>query len=941
MKPLALAAFLILWLFYARAQRPYWQQQLEYRVTVTLNDSSHTLEGFLRLDYTNHSPDTLTYIWFHLWQNAYKNDRTAFSEQQLENGNTAFYFSKQEARGYTNRIDFRVDGKLARMEDHPEYSDVVRLMLPKPLAPGGKTQITTPFHVKLSDTWSRSGHEGQSYQVTQWYPKPAVYDSRGWHEMPYLDQGEFFSEFADYEVEITVPVAYVVAATGRLLNTSETNWLTSRPPPKAEKKIKSHKGLKSATKPTHHAEPRHGGELKTLVYRQSMVHDFAWFADKRFVVKLDSLKLPSGKTVSTGIYHLAENGHIWDSATGYLKNALALHSKWLGEYPYDHVSVVEGKQGFNGGMEYPTITILHGATSQEELDQLIFHETGHNWLQGTLATNEREYPWMDEGMNTYYDNRYLRLKQKSISAGKNNMMPDERELQKLFYSTLESIHLDQPIQTPSTAFTKLNYQAIGYFKAATWLEKLEQTLGQDNFDVCMQTYFQRWKFRHPYPEDFRKVAEETGGKPLDSLFAFLDQTGPMEKQPRGPIKPALLYSIKNTDRYQYVFFSPMVGYNYYDGFMAGMVVHNYALPLPRFRFLLSPLYGFKSQSVNAIGHAGYTIFPRSMFQQVELSFAAASFTENELKDDYGRNTRLRFTKLVPGIRFELKEKNPRNNRLRFISLRSFLMGEDQFRFETDTVSGLTAVSKERAGFSLTRLNLVWDQYRALYPYRGELQVELGKDFGRFVFTGRYFFNYTGRGGVQARIFAGKFFYLCGKNVNKEISTDRFHLNMTGPKGYEDYTYSNYFAGRNEFEGIFSQQIMNRDGFFKVRTDLLSSKVGKTDNWLTALNLTADIPDRFNPLSVLPLKIPLKFFADAGTYAEVWKKESQEPRLVFDAGIQVSLLRSMLNIYVPLLYSKVYQDYFKSTPGNDFFQRISFSIDLQHISLRKWLNEDFK
>jgi hypothetical protein len=161
--------------------------------------------------------------------------------------------------------------------------------------------------------------------------------------------------------------------------------------------------------------------------------------------------------------------------------------------------------------------------------------------------------------------------------------------------------------------------------------------------------------------------------------------------------------------------------------------------------------------------------------------------------------------------------------------------------------------------------------------------------------------------------------------------------MTGANGQEDYTYSDYFIGRNEFTGWKSQQIMERDGFFKVRTDLLGEKIGKTDDWLLSLNLVTDVPKNINPLSVLPFKIPIKVFADIGTYAEAWKQGTSTGRFLYDAGIQVSLFSSMVNVYLPLLYSQVYSSYFKSTLGkNRFLKTISFNIDLQQFKLNKLL-----
>ena len=141
----------------------------------------------------------------------------------LINDRTDFYFSGKEKRGYINRLDFKINGVTAKTEDHPQHIDIVKLMLPKPLAPGEQILIATPFHVKLPYLYSRSGHVGQSYQVAQWYPKPAVYDQKGWHPIPYLDQGEFYSEFGKFDVRITVPKKHVVAATGELQDEEERN----------------------------------------------------------------------------------------------------------------------------------------------------------------------------------------------------------------------------------------------------------------------------------------------------------------------------------------------------------------------------------------------------------------------------------------------------------------------------------------------------------------------------------------------------------------------------------------------------------------------------------------------------------------------------------------------------------------------------------------------
>jgi hypothetical protein len=324
----------------------YWQQQVNYTIDVSLNNIEYTLDGIVKMEYINHSPDTLSYIWIHCWPNAYKNDRTAFSEQLLANGRTDFYFSDKDKRGYINRLDFHVDGIRARMEDHPQYIDIIKVVLPRPLPPGEKILLTTPFHEQLAYNFSRGGHANGAFQVTQWYPKPAVYDKAGWHPIPYLDQGEFYSEFGDYDVRITLPKAYVVGATGELQPSA----------------------LVDDTK-----EP-----TKTVRYTQNNVHDFAWFADKKFLVDHDTLQLPSGRIIDIYAYYRPAAKPIWQYATRYIKDAVRFRSALVGEYPYNVVSAAEIKMGSPGGMEYPTITGITDQPTAKALDLIIEHEVGHN-----------------------------------------------------------------------------------------------------------------------------------------------------------------------------------------------------------------------------------------------------------------------------------------------------------------------------------------------------------------------------------------------------------------------------------------------------------------------------------------------------------------------------------------------------------------------------------
>ena len=918
-------------------QNKYWQQQVNYKIEVSLNDVSNTLDGYVKMDYFNNSPDTLNFIWIHIWPNAYKNDKTAFSDQLLENGRTDFYFSSEDKRGYINRLDFKVNSVTAQIEDHPLHQDIIKLILPHPIFPNTNIKIETPFHVKLPFNFSRSGHVDQTYQITQWYPKPAVYDKMGWHPIPYLDQGEFYSEFGNYDVQITLPSNYVVAATGKLI--SSTIEITS-----SLNKIKQKSALK--LKPFLQKKFTEVNIIpsslnnKIVTYKQNNVHDFAWFADKSFIVKTDTMQLVSGKVVKIAAYFQPIQSNYWKNSLKIIKQSIVTRSNYLGEYPFENMTAVQAALGFTGGMEYPTITAISSVKSEVELEGLIEHEVGHNWNYGILATDERSHPWLDEGINTFYDNRYYNTGNNIVIKETTNKlgfikskMPDREDI--FVADNLYSMQKDQPIETSSEKFSAANYNTIPYLKTAEWLKILENKLGKQLFDSCMQTYYNRWQFKHPYPEDFKNIFVEITGKNLNVEFELLNKKGNLPGSIiKKDIKLATFFNFNNTAKYNYIFVSPAIGTNVYDKLMLGIIIHNYTLPSKRFQFLVSPLYATGSKQLNGLGRLSYNWYPQNNGQNIELSLSGETFSNSTFTDSINNKRFLRFSKIVPSIKYIFSKKDPRSSLTKFVQWKTFFIKEQGLLFTRDTINLKDNITYPSESRYVNQLRFVIDNERALYPYKAEFKAEQSSNFLRFAFTSNYYFNYAKGGGLSLRFFAGKFLYLGDNTFIKQYQTDSYHLNMSGPNGNEDYTYSNYFTGRNEFTKFSSQQIMNRDGFFKVRTDLLSNKIGKTDDWLIATNFTTDIPKSINILRILPVKIPLKFFVDVGTYAEAWKKNAPTGQFIYDAGLQLSFLKEVLQVYIPLFYSKVYSEYFKSTiTENRFFRKISFSIDIQNFKLK--------
>ncbi len=963
MKKLYLLLLIAVVRFQAIGQSPYWQQEVHYTIDVSLNDTEHTLEGFLKLRYINHSPDTLRFIWFHLWPNAFKNDKTAFSEQTLQNGKTDFYFSPREKRGYINRLDFRVGNSTIKTEDHPQHIDIIKVYLPAPLLPNQETEITTPFHVQLPANFSRGGHTKHSYQITQWYPKPAVYDRTGWHPMPYLDQGEFYAEFGSFDVRITVPNQYVVAATGDLQNEEEKQWLkgrtesgigneesvkmpafkskkppvtkkpvTRKPATTAKKKTPTKKASQEelADKPVIRTRPQQN--FKTLQYKQNNVHDFAWFADSAFIVKQDTIQLSSGRVVQAMSFYRSQKSKAWDSSIQYIKDAVHFRSNAIGEYPYNVVSVVEAEMGFDGGMEYPTITSISPGMPSKELDMTIEHEVGHNWFYGILGSNERDYPWMDEGVNSYYDNRYKAQKYPEPVYPKwiRKRMPDN--LEALAVIALAKIKSDQPIATPSADFTFVNYMAMNYLKTGILLQHLETSVGKQRFDSCMQAYYQQWQFKHPYPQDFEQSFRVGDGKAIQSFFDSLQQKGGITPVTRNKkIKPSFLFSLKNYDSVNYINWMPAIGYNVYDHFMIGLALHNYSIPTQKLQFFLAPLYATGSKQINGIGRIGYTWRPDNTFRKIDLSVSGARFSTRDGIDSNSNKIHAGFYKIAPALRLTFKNKNIRSSVDKWLEWRTFLIWEDEFRYTRKSSDGEFYPNKGQTTHRyLNQLSFNITDYRDLYPYDAQLQVQQGDGFYRATATGNYFFNYAKSGGLEMRVFAAKFGYIGEKTLSKQFRTQVYQPKLTAVRGDEDYTYNNYFIGRNENDGLLSQQIMMRDGGLKLRTDLFQGLQGRSDNWIASMNMNTTLPK-----GLIPFNVPIKIFLDAGTYAEAWKKDAATSRFLYVAGLQLSLFKDLLNIYAPVLYSKEFRDNLKTVPDeNSFIKKISFSIDVHRFNIRK-------
>lgn len=990
----------------ARAQTAYWQQKVDTKLDVQLDDRRHFLHGFETLTYTNHSPDTLRYLYFHLWPNAYKHDRTAFTEQQLRNGNTDFYYSKPAERGYIDSLQFTIDGESVDYFSYDNLPDIARLDLVKPIVPGQTVTINTPFRVKIPKVFSRLGHTAQAYCISQWFPKPAVYDRKGWHAMPYLDQGEFYAEIGSYEVSITLPENYVVMATGNCLDESENAWMDSLSRiPAPEVRPGTAKGKSPDSLMKQFATPPSAPGMKTLHFKEDNIHDFAWFADKRFMLRKDTVLVPGTDQVVTAwaAFLPGEPRSSWpQQATRDIRDAIRYYSRWIGPYPYRTAKAVEGDMKAGGGMEYPTVTVIDRGTRGSDLRTVIIHEVGHNWFQGMLATNERDHAWMDEGLNSLYEQKTVdAVTRDSLHRPVNRISED---ITATVYHEFANTGEDQAINQTSERFRELNYGIDVYYKTALFTRWLEAWMGPEQFEAAMHEYFDTWKHRHPYPEDFEAIIRKHTDQNPDWYFKQgLNGTDRVDFRIRNVRRDgdSLLVSLKNKSGFEApalvrvynkdTFFTaatqpftgtqsvriatpadwriaaiapevpdnsshnnaywrnglfhrfkvqlkpggginrgyhkksywlPAIGYNYYDGFMAGLLLHNtFAIPENRFRFILAPMYGFNSETFNGAASLGYAWHPKGFIKEVLLQTDVKSFHHLKTELNVPDALYARYLKVAPGLHFTFKERNPVSTVTRTLSLKAYWIQEDGFDFTLDPSDSLYKPSLAQQEKTYGVLRYRHNNERAVNPFSYDIEGQLGEDFAKINVEAKLRIDYNTKGkSLYIRGFAGKFFTL----DNAPFAADRYFLNSTF-NGANDYLYDDTYLARNEREGLGSRQISIREGGMKLATPFYANPLGRSDNWLASVNLSTDLPLK---------KLPLRLFLDAATFADAADLNPSGNKVLYMGGIELHLPFDILSVYFPIVMSSDYRDYLKSVHGNKVFENsITFRLQLHNIN---WL-----
>ena len=482
----------------------YWQNRADYDIKAALDTATKTLTGSLRMRYTNNSPDTLRFIWMQMEQNAFK-DKSLNSfiyPQESRFGARGF-----EGGDVVDRFEQVLAGRAARRVNvtRRDNGTVMKVDLAEPLAPGKAATFDIAWHFLIPEHGAdRMGRDGPLYELAQWYPRVNVYDDlRGWNTEPYLGQGEFYLEYGDYTVEITVPAGYIVASSGALTNPRDVLTPTSI--------ARLAQAARSAT-PVNiitldeirsgKARPVANGTL-TWKFAAKNVRDVAWAASPEYIWDASSWH-----GILAQAFYRPTAVDPWKDAADMTRMSIDEYSTRWFQYPWPQMSAVEGPIS---GMEYPMLVMEAKSDDKYDLYNVVTHEIGHNWFPMIVGSNERMHMWQDEGFNTFI-NTFSEARRYPEKGDQMTRALGER-------SSVEGamkVNVDVPVDVNPDRIDSRLLGLAAYVKPSVGLQLLRQEiLGPAAFDDAFRTYIQRWAYKHPSPADFYRTMEDVGGRRLD------------------------------------------------------------------------------------------------------------------------------------------------------------------------------------------------------------------------------------------------------------------------------------------------------------------------------------------------------------------------------------------------------------------------------------------
>ena len=514
----------------------YWQQKVDYKINVRLDEAKRQIYGTETITYKNNSPDTLRYLWMQMDQNTFAKHADSFETVNASVPSND-RMSMNSLRGLNERLthdggfkDVKVSTEQGAALKTTVVDTMMRIDLASPLKAGETTTFTITWWYNIPQArvlGARGGYEpyerhgNDVFFISQWFPRLAAYtDSQGWEHKQFLGGGEFLLEFGDYDVSITVPSDHIVGSTGELQNAKDVLTPTQRKRLEEARTSKTPMMIVNREEALENEKTKKKG-MKTWQFSAKNVRDFAFASSRKFVWDAMGVKMAdSGKTVMAMSLYPEEAMPLWDRySTQSIAHTLETYSRYSFEYPYPVAWSVKGPIG--GGMEYPMITsngpmpVDHGdgtrtysRSAKYGLISVVIHEIGHIYFPMVVNTDERNWTWMDEGINSFLQT----MSEREWEAD----YPGRRITPAAAIPYMVSPN-QVPIMTQSDSI--IGFGANGYTKPAVALNILRETIvGREVFDFAFREYARRWKFKRPYPADFFRTLEDASSRDLDWFF---------------------------------------------------------------------------------------------------------------------------------------------------------------------------------------------------------------------------------------------------------------------------------------------------------------------------------------------------------------------------------------------------------------------------------------
>ncbi len=921
------------------AQRP------QYRITATLDTTVHIVTGKIEITYTNRSSTTLDKLGIHLWPNAYSTSQSALVKQMLENGDFDLYKARSEDMGGLAGLKFTSAGRQIELSTKDGSIDVAWLMLDHPLSPGDSIQVSSPFQLKIPASFSRLGYADNTYQLTQWYPHIGVYDEEGWHMMAYLDQGEFFNDFADYDVHIQVPPGYTVAATGVLNSKTDKDRIVD------------------------------------WHFKAENVIDFAWFTSVTFRHETYVGSVAGQHTVELHIYSDTLADKLWSRAGVYASRALEFYSEWLGPYPYPQMSVVSAPLGAGGGMEYPMVAQIGYFEDSAALDLVIAHEIGHTWLYGILANNERRYPWLDEGLNSFIESQYAARYHPSYEEA---FLPGEYETSASMsqYDALQhALHFSKTLDPPATApeeQKQVQYLFSAYVLPAQGLQMMMAMEGEEMMKKMFRQYYADHKFSHVSPDDMSASFEQTCSCDLTWFFdGWINHAHEIDyrishfdKEKKevtfvnhGPSDIPLKFNTYNDGQqlrehtlngfkgektihldhradeihlfegfmgvnrhwssnikpYAWlprigfmpkiesynsptIGITPVFGYNLADGFLVGAALSSGLLPQKHFKFVVAPVYGLKSKEIRGYANFRYiNDLDNGPFDKILLSLAF---------DDFGYNLdthylyRDHYFRWEPSIALRFKPMDSETKMTHWLKYR--YVNIDQYYGRGQNFEE-KIYTEEHRRYGIHELSYQFRSDVVMKPLEAIGNVQAGKGFVRLNL--RYKQHFVGRDkrrGVWVQAYGGWL-----PVYDSPDATVGFTINGISSSGYfsRDYMYDQWLGGRNAESGIFAHQVYEKDAGLKTL-----STIGIGNQWMIGGGGSVALPFKW-----------VHLYMDAALYDS---GITEQTTFSYSGGFSIVLIKDVFEIFVPLLESKDIRESLSYTVRDVWYERITFKASIK-------------